>query len=87
MPVLSSNLSLEGGAVILSWDFLASNWSVAPTVVGAATVSGQAGQVLSYTLGSVTRYRFVPTTYSAALDRFYTGYAGGVLTGLIAARG
>ena len=87
MPTLSSNLSLEGGAAILSWDFLACNWTTAPAVVGTATVSGQPGQVLSYALGGVTRFRFVPDTYSAALDGFYAGYAGGVLSGLITTRG
>lgn len=80
---LASNLALEGGAVILSWDYLAANWSTAPVVVGSVA----AGSVYSYVLGGVTRFRLVPTTYSAAQDAFYTTFMGGVLSGLIVARG
>ena len=84
---LASNLILDGGVVILTWDYLVANWSTAPASVGTATVSSQPGEVFEYPLGSVTRYRFVPTTYSAALDAFYTTYSGGVLSGLICSRG
>ena len=87
MPVLASNLSLEGGAAILSWDFLVAKWGTPPAVVGTATVSGQTGEVWAHTLEGVTRFRFVPGVYSAALDRFYTTYSGGVLSGLITSRG
>jgi hypothetical protein len=55
--------------------------------VGTATVSSQTGKVFEYPLGTTTRYRFVPTTYSAALDGFYSTYTGGVLSGLIVSRG
>ena len=84
---LASNLSLEGGAAILSWGFLVTNWTDAPAQVGAATVSSQPGSVWSWRYGTTTRYRFVPTTYSAALDGFYSTYTGGVLSGLIVSRG
>ena len=84
---LASSLALEGGAAILSWDFLVANWSTAPTVAGAATVSSQPGQVWAHVLRGVTRFRFVPDTYSPALDAFYSGYSGGVLSGLIVSRG
>lgn len=84
---LASNLELEGGAVILSWDFLSCNWTTAPAQVGTATVSTQPGAVYAYTLGGVTRYRFVPNAYSPALDAFYATYSGGVLGGLITSRG
>ena len=47
--ILASNLSLEGGAVILTWDFLAANWSTAPAVVGTVA----AGDAYAYTLGGV----------------------------------
>jgi hypothetical protein len=87
MPTLSSNLRLEGGAAILSWDFLAAKWSSPPAEVGTATVSGQSGVVLSFVLDGVTRYRFVPDTYSPVLDGFYSTYSGGVLSGLITSRG
>lgn len=63
------------------------NWSLDPTEIGTATVSTQSGSVLSYVLAGVTRYRFVPDTYSAALDGFYSSYSGGVLSGLIVTRG
>lgn len=75
------------GAAAMTWDYLATNWTAAPAQLGTATVSGQAGAVFSYTLSGTTRYRFVPDTYSAALDGFYSAYAGGVLSGLIVSRG
>jgi hypothetical protein len=84
---LKSNLSLGFGAVILSWNYLATNWSSSPTEVGTATVNTQAGVVLSYVLSDVTRYRFVPDTYSATLDAFYGVYSGSILSDLIVARG
>lgn len=80
---LASNLGLEGGAVILSWDYLACNWTTAPAQVGTVA----SGDVYSYTLGAVTRYRLVPSTYSAAQDAFYSTFSGGVLSGLITTRG
>ena len=80
---LTSHMQLEGGAVILSWDFLAAKWSTEPVVVGTVA----AGDVYAYTLGGVTRYRLVPSVYSAALDAFYSTFSGGVLSGLICSRG
>jgi hypothetical protein len=84
---LNSNLTLGSNASILSWDYLAANWGTAPAQVGTATVSTQAGVVLSYTLRGVTRFRFVPDTYSPQQDAFYSNYSGGVLSGLIVTRG
>ena len=69
-----------GPAAPLSWDYFATNWSVAPTKV--STTAG--GSVYSYTLTGVTRYRFVPLPYNPAQDAFYSD-AG--LTTLVAARG
>jgi hypothetical protein len=54
---------------------------------GTATVSGQAGAVRSHTRGGVTYYRFIPTSFNPALDGFYSGYTGGVLSGLLVSRG
>jgi hypothetical protein len=71
----------------MTWDYLAINWTTAPTQVGTATVGGSPGVVLAYILSGVTRYRFVPDTYDAALDSFYTSYISGVLVGLIVTRG
>lgn len=81
--ILASNLSLEGGAVILTWDFLATKWTTAPSEAGTTA----AGTVYAYTLGGVTRYRLVPTTYSAAQDAFYGGFSGGTLFDPICSRG
>ena len=72
-----------GDNLPLTWDFLVMNWTTEPTVAGTVA----AGDVYAYTLGGVTRYRLVPTVYSAALDAFYSGYSGGVLSGLICSRG
>lgn len=83
MPVLASNLDLAGNAVILSWDFLACNWTTAPAQIGTTA----AGSVWSYTLRGVTRFRLVPEPYAASGDAFYTTFTGGVLSGLIVARG
>lgn len=76
-----------GDNLPLTWDFLATKWTTPPTEVGAATVSGQTGAVFLYALEGVTRYRFVPSVYLAALDGFYSEYSGGVLSGLIVSRG
>ena len=55
---------------VLPWFYLSTQWDVAPVNVGVATVGGQPGDVFSYILRGVTRYRFVPTVYSATLDGF-----------------
>lgn len=83
MATLTSNLTLESGAAILSWDFLVTKWTSTPQLVGTTA----AGTVYSYVLGPVTRYRLVPSTYSAAQDAFYSNFSGGVLSGLICTRG
>ena len=70
----------------LAWVYLASQWETPPSQIGVATVTGQTGTVWSYTLNSVTRYRFVPDNYSAALDAFYTAYSGGELSGFVTKR-
>ena len=80
---LTSNLYLENSSVIATWDYLVSNWSVEPVVVG--TISG--GKVYSYVLNSVTRYRFVPDTYLPAQDCFYLSFNGTSISDLICSRG
>ena len=72
-----------GDTLPLTWDFLVMNWSTAPAVVGTVAT----GDVYAYTLGGVTRYRLVPSVYSAAQDAFYSSFSGGVLSGLICTRG
>jgi hypothetical protein len=71
------------GTAPLTWTALATSWTTPPTL--AATIA--AGQVYAYPLGGTTRYRLVPSPYDAADDAFYTTFAGGILSGLIAARG
>jgi hypothetical protein len=68
-----------------TWSYLKDTWTVEPSIT--ASITG--GDVYSYTLKGVTRYRFVPTTspYDATLDAFYTTFTGGVLSGLIATKG
>jgi hypothetical protein len=76
---------------------LAANRAAAPSWIdlctwpsvadGTATVSGVSGAVRSHTKGGRTVFRFIPTPYNAALDGFYSTFTGGVLSGLIAARG
>lgn len=83
---LLSPLSLGKGAVILSWAHLAASWSTPPALVGPAT-SPVPGQVYAYTLGDVTRYRLVPTSYSPAQDSFYAAHSNGECTGLVCSRG
>lgn len=77
-----ANLS-DAGTTPLTWDYFATNWTAAPSQAGIVA----AGDVYAYTLGGVTRYRLVPSVYSAAQDAFYSSFSGGVLSGLIISRG
>jgi len=72
-----------GGSGSLTWDFLATTWTTEPTFVEAIT----GGSVYSYTLDGTTRYRFVPSTYDATEDAFYTTFTSPTLSGLLIARG
>ena len=65
------------------WTYYATTWTTEPTFV--ETITG--GDVYSYTLDGTTRYRFVPTTYDATEDAFYTTFSTPNLSGLIVARG
>lgn len=67
----------------ISWSQLATTWSTAPTLNTAIT----GGDVYNYTLNGVTRYRFVPTTYDATQDAFYSEFSNPTLSGLIVTRG
>ena len=86
MTELHSNLSIAPGAVILAWSYLKDTWSSEPTQVGVAT-SPVAGDVYSYTLAGVTRFRLVPDAYTPAEDGFYSAFSAGACTGLITRRG
>ena len=71
------------GDAPVTWAYFKDHWSETPTPAG--TTSG--GSVLAYTLDGVTLYRLVPAPYDPAQDAFYNTFTGGVLSGLIAARG
>jgi hypothetical protein len=66
-----------------SWGFYSTHWDTEPQFVANITN----GAVYSYTYNSVTRYRFVPTTYDSTLDSFYSTFDGTTLSGLIVSRG
>lgn len=66
-----------------TWEYLAFNWTTEPSLNSSIT----GGDVYNYTLNGVTRYRFVPTTYSPANDAFYSTLTSGALSGLITTRG
>jgi hypothetical protein len=85
MDILS-NQSFQDGAVPLTWGHLAMHWSAEPTAAGRAT-SPVAGDVFTYTLGSVTRFRLVPDSGLPTQDAFYSTFSAGVCSGLIVSRG
>ena len=64
------------------WTYYVTLWDTPPTFNSSIT----GGDVYDYTLGAVTRYRFVPTTYDASQDAFYSGFSSPTLSGLIVAR-
>ena len=72
--------------IIPVWSFLKEQWTTEPTLVGRAT-SPVAGDVYSYTLAGVTRFRLVPDAYTPAEDAFYSSFSAGACTGLITRRG
>lgn len=69
----------------ITWEFYATNWDTAPTANKIIT----GGTVYNYTYDSITRYRFVPSTYTPQADVFYTNFNNitDVLSGPIVARG
>ncbi len=72
----------------LTWGFLVMSWSTPPAVVGTLTGALE-GRVFSYALNGVTRFRFVPTPYTAQEDKFFSNWnsATSTLSGLIVSRG
>lgn len=73
----------DGDQLPQPWAYYKDHWSAEPTL--QATVA--AGDVWAYQLDGVTRYRLVPEPYNPVMDAFYSTFAGGALSGLIAARG
>lgn len=72
-----------GGASSVTWTYLVTTWSTAPTFVEAIT----GGSVYSYTLDGTTRYRFIPDPYDSNNDAFYSTFTTPTLSGLIVSRG
>ena len=70
---------------LANWGFLVEHWDSQPTL--NKNITG--GAVYNYTYKSITRYRFVPTTYDASSDSFYAAFDSGTdtLSGLIVSRG
>lgn len=66
-----------------SWSFLSSTWSSEPSIL--ASITG--GDVYTYSLSGVNRYRFVPSPYLPTNDSFYSNFDGVNLTGFIISRG
>lgn len=66
-----------------SWSFLSLTWSSEPVI----TASIVGGDVYTYSLSGVDRYRFVPSPYAATNDSFYYNFDGMNLTGFIISRG
>lgn len=74
-----------GTASALRWNDYAMNWAQEPTSQGAVTLNGTAGVKYLYTYtGGGTAYRFVPNTYDATKDAFYSDSN---LTTLLATKG
>lgn len=73
----------DPGSAPVSWGYFKDHWSASPAQVGTTA----SGAVWAYTLDGVTRYRLVPEPYVSAQDGFYSTFAGGALSGLIASRG
>lgn len=69
----------------LNWADLATSWDAAPTL--NKNITG--GAVYNYTFNSVTRYRFVPSTYDPSQDSFYENFDNvtDTLSDLIVSRG
>jgi hypothetical protein len=76
-------LSAGSAASTTDWGHYSLHWSTAPVSVGTVA----AGTVMAYTLGSTTTYRLVPSPYDATADAFYSTFAAGVLSGVLAVRG
>jgi hypothetical protein len=70
-------------AIPKTWEYYVTNWTTEPVLLESIT----GGDVYSYTLDGTTRYRFVPSTYDATQDAFYTSYSSPTLSGLIVTRG
>jgi hypothetical protein len=77
------NLQDEIDKTYQTWIYLVSHWSNEPTEIAVL----YDGVIFEYTLGPITRYRFVPEPYSSIEDAFYEDFDGTNLINLITTRG
>jgi hypothetical protein len=68
-----------------NWTDYVTRWDVIPELTGTATAP-VAGDVYTYILGGVTRFRLVPTAYTPVEDVFYGAFAGGECSDPLAPR-
>lgn len=81
--VQTGTIILENDISRLEWVDLLNTWTTQPVL----NVSITGGDVYDYVYGGTTYYRFVPSPYDSTLDRFFSGFDGTNLTGLLATRG
>lgn len=82
---VESVVALKSSELTDYWSFLATQWSSPPTFLQTISTKG-GGDVYSYAQGGTTRYRLVPTTYSADNDAFYATFTSGTLSDFIVSR-
>ena len=69
-PISTATQAALDAISVESWEYFAANWDTPPTLNKSIT----GGDVYNYTLNSVTRFRFVPSTYDATQDTFYENF-------------
>lgn len=82
------DITIEAGFATIvkaidTWTYFATMWSQPPEFV--ESIAG--GEVYSYVLDGITRYRFVPEPYTSTGDIFYNNFINSVLSDIITSRG
>lgn len=84
-----AGIEIDAGTNIISvkrtWTDYVTRWDAEPVLSGEST-GPVAGEVYTYVLGGVTRFRLVPTAYTPVEDIFYEAFSGGACSGVIAMR-
>jgi hypothetical protein len=80
-------IEIDGDTISVkrNWTDYVTRWDVIPELTGTATAP-VAGDVYTYILGGVTRFRLVPTSYTPVEDVFYGAFAGGECSDPLAPR-
>ena len=80
-------IEIDGDTISVkrNWTDYVTRWDVIPELTGTATAP-VAGDVYTYILGGVTRFRLVPTAYTPVEDVFYGAFAGGACSDPLAPR-